>query len=76
MRLGSLVCRLLISIIFLMNFYNFNGIWKVEHDVKNCTLGARIQVARVQAQGKNSGPASKARYFAISFPEYACSRVM
>jgi hypothetical protein len=40
MRLGSLVCRLLISIIFLMNFYNFNGVWKVEHDVKNCTLGA------------------------------------
>ena len=45
MRLGSLVYGLLISIIYLMNLYNFN-VCKVEHDVKYCTytLGARIQV--------------------------------
>jgi hypothetical protein len=29
-----------------MNFYNFNGVCKVEHGVKYCTLGARIQVIR------------------------------
>ena len=46
MCLGSLVCGLLISIIYLMNFCNFNGVCKVEHDVKyfTYTLGARIQV--------------------------------
>jgi hypothetical protein len=42
MRLGSLVCGLLISIIYLMDFSYFNGVCKVDHAVKYCILGARI----------------------------------
>ena len=38
MRLGSLVCGLLISIIYLMVSYIFNGVWKVDHAVKYCIL--------------------------------------
>ena len=35
MRLGSLVCGLLICVIYLMVFlYPFNGFWKVDHAVK------------------------------------------
>ena len=36
MRLGSLVCDLLISIIHLMVSYIFSGFWKVEHAVEYC----------------------------------------
>ena len=36
MRLGSLVCDLLISIIHLMVSYIFSGVWKVEHAVEYC----------------------------------------
>ena len=35
-------------------------------------LGTMLLVAHVQAQGKNSGPASKARYFVLS--EFAHER--
>jgi hypothetical protein len=43
MRLGSLVCGLLISVIYLMDFlYLQRGQWKVDHAVKYCILGARI----------------------------------
>jgi hypothetical protein len=42
MRLGSLVCDLLISIIYLMDSYIFNVVWKVDHAVKYCIFGACI----------------------------------
>ena len=47
--------------------YLYN-ITNTKHNNKvNVTVGdAKFQIARVQAQGKNSGPASKARYFVLS----------
>jgi uncharacterized membrane protein len=39
MRLGPLVCGLLIIIIYLMDFLYFNGVLKVDHAVKSCILG-------------------------------------
>jgi hypothetical protein len=38
MRLGSLVCDLLISIIYLMDFVYLHriGVWKVDHAVEYC----------------------------------------
>jgi hypothetical protein len=42
MRLGPLVSGLLISIIYLMVSYIFNGVWKVDHAMKYCILGARV----------------------------------
>ena len=42
MRLGPLVSGLYLSIINLMVTYIFNGVWKVDHAVKYCILGARV----------------------------------
>ena len=42
MRLGPLVCGLLIIIIYLMDFLYFNGVLKVDHAVKYCILGVRV----------------------------------
>jgi hypothetical protein len=36
MRLGSLVCDLLISIIYLMDFVYLQRVWKVDHAVEYC----------------------------------------
>jgi hypothetical protein len=43
MRLGSLVCGLLVSIIYLMDFlYLQRGLESIDHAVKYCILGTRI----------------------------------
>jgi hypothetical protein len=42
MRLGSLVCDLLISLFLFNGFLIFSGVWKVDHAVKYCIFIMRV----------------------------------